>query len=326
VPVEYRALGNTGLRVSAIALGCMAFGMWSDERESARVVDAALDAGINLLDTSDVYGPGMATGDPDQTGVSETILGPLLRGRRQRVVLATKVGRRVGRGPNDAGCTRQHVLDAVDASLRRLQTDHVDLYQLHAFDAQTPLEETLRALDDLVRWGKVRYVGCSNFTAWQAAKALGLSAANGWARFESIQPNYSLLQRAAEREILPFCRSEKVGAIVYSPLARGLLAGRYRPGEAFPAGTRAAAGDATLLRLIGDASNMAKVDRLAGLAADLRLPLATLALAWVLRQPGVTSALLGASRAEHVTASLAALEVTLSDAQWQAVDEASPLS
>lgn len=218
--LRHRRLGRTGLKVTEASLGTMAFGRWIDEARSANVLDAALDAGITLVDTADVYGGGMDTGNPLETGQSEEILGRLLRGRRDRVLLATKVHNRVGLGANDAGQSRYHIFRGIEQSLKRLQTEYVDLYQVHRFDEETPLEETLRALDDLVRQGKVRYIGCSNYAAWQIAKAHGISAREGLHRFESVQPEYSLLNRGIERELLPFAASEGVGVIVYSPLDR----------------------------------------------------------------------------------------------------------
>ena len=231
--MEYRKFGRTGLKVSAVSLGTMAFGRWIDEAASATILDLALNNGINLVDTANVYGE----------GESERILGRLLKERRQDIVLATKVHGRVGQGVNDGGQSRYHIFKAVEDSLRRLQTDYLDLYQVHRFDPNTPLEETLRALDDLVRQGKVRYIGASNFAAWQLAKAHGISALHGLERFESLQPEYSLISREIEQEIVPFVQSEQVAVIVYSPLGRGILSGKYRgaAGGLASGGRRAAA-------------------------------------------------------------------------------------
>ncbi|MCD1258366.1 aldo/keto reductase [Paenibacillus athensensis] len=297
----YRRLGRTGLKVSEISLGTMAFGRWIDERQSAAVLDAALEAGITLIDTADVYGSGMDRSNPLATGESEAILGKLLGSRREQLVLATKVHGRVGLGVNDAGQSRYHIARAVEASLKRLQTDYIDLYQVHRFDEETPLEETLRALDDLVRQGKVRYVGCSNYAAWQIAKAHGISARLGLHRFESVQPEYSLLARDIERELLPLAASEGVGVLVYSPLGRGLLTGKYSFGEAAPEGTRGAAGEQRLQALLEQERHFRIVEGLKPVAARKGLTLGQLALAWVLSQPAVTSAILGASRPQHVS-------------------------
>lgn len=312
--MQYRRLGRTGMNVSSVALGCMAFGRWIDKEASFRVLDAAMEAGITLLDTADVYGTGMDNGDPLQHGQSEAILGEWLNAsRRERIVLATKVHGRVGRGPNDGGQSRYHIMRAVENSLRRLRTDHIDLYQVHRFDPHTPLEETLRALDDLVRQGKVRYIGCSNYDAWQIAKAHGVSALRGLERFESVQPQYSLLVRDIEQELLPFCRSEEVGVIVYSPLARGLLTGKYKLGEQPPEGTRGAAGEQRLQLLLKEEKHYDIVERLRPLAAARGWTLAQLALHWVLAQPGVTAAILGASRPEQVVDATARLDEALSE-------------
>lgn len=318
--VQFRRLGNTGLKVSHLCLGTMAFGRWIDAASSARVLDSALDAGINFVDTADVYGKGMDTGDHAQKGESEAILGNLLGARRQRLVLATKVRGDMGRGPNEQGLSRGHIMAAVDASLLRLRTDYIDLYQCHSFDPHTPIEETLHALDDLVRQGKVRYIGCSNFAAWQIAKAHGISERLGLARLVSVQPQYSLLVREVERELLPFCRSEGVGVIPYSPMARGLLTGKYRKGEAPPAGTRAAAGEARLQALMSDES-FERVERFRAACAEWGVAMPQVATAWVLANPAVTSAIIGASKPEQVADAVAAADLKLSEEQLGTLDE-----
>lgn len=318
--METRRFGNTGLKVSRICLGTMAFGRWIDEDRSARVIDAALDAGINFFDTADIYGRGMDTGDHNQKGESEAILGRLLKQRRNRIVLATKVRGRMGYGINDEGLSRHHIMEAVEASLRRLQTGHLDLYQCHSLDPETPLEETLRALDDLVRQGKVRYIGASNFAAWQMAKALGISERLGLQRFVSIQPQYSLLVRDIERELVPFCLSEGVGIIPYSPIARGLLTGKYHAGEAAPAGTRGAAGEPRLLALMTK-ENQKRVDAFRGLCKVWELPMAQVATAWVLANPAVPSAIVGMSRPEQAADAAAAAELHLTAEQMKTLDE-----
>lgn len=317
--MELRRLGSTGLKVTNICLGTMAFGRWIDEAASARVIDAALDSGVNFFDTADIYGRGMETGNPGEKGQSETILGNLLGSRRHKIVLASKVHGNMGPGPNDEGLSRSHIMQAVEASLRRLQTDYIDLYQCHRFDDSTPVEETLRAFDDLIRQGKVRYVGVSNWAAWQIAKAHGLSDRLGLPRFASVQPQYSLLVRDIEQELAPFCLSEGVGIIPYSPIARGLLTGKYRPGQAPPEGTRGAAGEARLKSLMTGA-NLDKVEQFRRLCAEWDLPMAAVATAWVLANPAVTAAIVGASKPDHVTDGVAATDVKLTPAQKQALD------
>lgn len=289
--MEYRKLGRTGLKVSVVSLGTMAFGRWIDEQASADILDLALDSGINLVDTANVYG----------AGESERILGNLLKERRQQIVLATKVHGRTGEGVNDGGQSRYHIFKAVEDSLKRLKTDYLDLYQVHRFDPNTPLEETLRALDDLVRQGKVRYIGASNFAAWQLAKAHGISALHSLHRFESLQPEYSLLSREIEKEIIPFVQSENVGVIVYSPLGRGILSGKYRAGEAPPEGSRLAAGEPRLEELLNKKNAIQLAEAIKPLAEEKGLTGAQYALSWVLSRPGITSAILGASKPHHIT-------------------------
>jgi aryl-alcohol dehydrogenase-like predicted oxidoreductase len=231
--MKIRKLGRTGLKVSNLCLGTMTFGnaQWGcDESTSRKIVDRFLDAGGNFVDTADVY----------SNGVSEEITGRAVQGRRQQVILATKVAGPMGTSPNDLGLSRKHILDAVDASLRRLGTDYIDLYQVHAYDPTTPLDETLRALDDCVRSGKVRYLGCSNYSAWQLMKATALARELGTARYDCLQPQYSLACRFIEREHLPLCREEGIGVIPWSPLAGGLLTGKIRRGQDVPTGTRRA--------------------------------------------------------------------------------------
>jgi aryl-alcohol dehydrogenase-like predicted oxidoreductase len=225
--MEYKRLGATGLKVSELCLGCMTFGREADEATASKILDKFIDAGGNFLDTANVYA----------AGASEEILGRILRERRSSLVVATKVrfnanifiGKPVG--PNEIGLSRGHIMAEVERSLKRLQTDYIDLYQVHSWDFETPIEETMRALDDLVRQGKVRYLGCSNFTAWQLMKSLWVSDKHGLARFDCLQPQYSLISREVEREILPLCRSEGVGVIPWSPLGGGFLTGKYRAGQ-----------------------------------------------------------------------------------------------
>jgi 1-deoxyxylulose-5-phosphate synthase len=233
--MKVRRLGSTGLRVSEVCLGTMTFGNQCDERTSFAILDRAAERGVFCLDTADAY-PVPPT--PETAGVTERIVGAWLQGKRDRFVLATKCRIRVGHGPNDEGLSRRHILRAVEDSLRRLRTDYIDLYQAHSPDPTTPLEETLRAFDDLVRQGKVRYVGCSNYPAWQTALALGLSARLNLAHFDCVQPRYNLLWREIESELLPLCRDQGLGVIAYNPLAGGFLSGKYRSLEAPVPGTR----------------------------------------------------------------------------------------
>ncbi|HKB39054.1 MAG TPA: aldo/keto reductase, partial [Gemmataceae bacterium] len=233
--MKTRRLGNTGLKVSEICLGTMTFGHQSDQQTSFAILDTAAERGVSFIDTADAY-PVPPT--PETAGRTEEIVGAWLEGRRDRFVVATKCRIRVGHGPNDEGLSRRHVLKAVEDSLRRLRTDYIDLYQAHAPDSTTPLEETLRAFDDLVRQGKVRYVGCSNFPAWQTALALGISTRLGLARFDCVQPRYNILWREIEGELLPLCRDQGLGVIAYNPLAGGFLSGKYRSLESAPPGTR----------------------------------------------------------------------------------------
>ena len=294
--MEYRRLGRTGLKVSPLCLGCWRFGSDADEGSALGVISAALEAGINFIDTADVY-----TG-----GQSERIVGKALAGRRSEVVLATKFRWRSGKGPNAEGASRKHILEACDASLRRLGTDYIDLYQIHGWDGATPIEETMRALDDLVRGGKVRYIGCSNFSALHLCRALWAAERCGGARFDSVQPHYNLLDRGAENELLPFCQEMGIGCINYSPLAGGLLTGKYRRGEAVPAGTRASREEGLRRRL--DDRMFDRLERLEGYAAEQGHTLAHLALAYLLAQPFVSAPIIGANSVAQLQESLGALE------------------
>jgi len=321
--MKYRKLGRTGLKVSEVSLGTMAFGRWINEKASAEVLDTALDGGINLIDSADVYGRGMDTGDLTQLGEAEAILGRLLKGRRDQVLLATKLHARVGYGVNDAGQSRYHIYRALDNSLRRLQTDHVDLYQVHGFDPETPIEETLRALDDVVKQGKVRYIGCSNYAAWQLAKALGVSALHGFQRFESVQPEYSLITRGIERELVPFAQADHVGIITYSPLGRGILTGKYRAGETPPIESRLAAGEKKLELLLQGNPAFELVDALAPLAEARGWTLAQYALAWVLSHSYISSAIVGASKSEQLRSTLQYADQRLTSEELAEIDNVS---
>ena len=305
--MRYTRLGRTGLKVSTLCLGTMTFGRQADEATGHAIMDRAFAAGVNFFDTADVYPQGA-----EEVGITETIVGAWLRHHRQEIVLATKCAGRMGPGPNDVGTNRRHIMLAVHASLRRLQTDFIDLYQVHSFDPTTPLDETLRALDDLVRTGLVRYIGCSNYAAWQLAKALWLSDTRNLARFDCLQPRYNLLFREIEREVLPLCADQGVGVIVYNPLAGGLLTGKHQRGAPTP-GTRFGLSE-RYARRYWDDRNFDAVDRLVAIAREHDLEPATFAVAWTLANPAVTAAIVGASRPEQLAATVPAAGVNL-DAQ-----------
>src|SRR5215813_5012362 len=315
--MKLRKLGRTGLKVSNLCLGTMTFGntTWGcDEPTSARIVARFLDAGGNFIDTADVY----------STGVSEEITGRAIRNKRQSVILATKVAGPMGTTANDLGLSRKHILDAVDASLRRLGTDFIDLYQVHAYDPTSPLEETLRALDDCVRSGKVRYVGCSNYSAWQLMKANALARELRTARYDCLQPQYSLVCRHIEREHLPLCREEGIGVIPWSPLGGGLLTGKMRKGAAAPAGSRAAVDPANRERF-GAERNLEIAETVVGVAERIGKSASQVALAWVIQQPGVAAPIFGARTLEQLEDNLAAADLVLDAEALRALDAASAL-
>jgi aryl-alcohol dehydrogenase-like predicted oxidoreductase len=304
-------LGRTGLKVSRLCLGTMTFGVQCDEATSHAILDRAADGGIGFLDTADVYPLG---GTPETVGRTEEIVGRWLRGRRDAFIVATKCSGATGRRPWDRGTSRKHVLDAIEGSLRRLGTDYVDLYQIHHPDPDTPIDETLRALDDLVRAGKVRYVGCSNYFAYQVARALGRSELLGLARFETVQPRYNLLFRQIERELLPLCREDGVAVIPYNPLAGGLLTGKHQRDGAPTPGTRFTLGTAggRYQDRYWREREFATVEDLRKVAADAGMPLTRLAVAWTLAHPAITASIIGASRPEQLRDVLPAAATELS--------------
>jgi 1-deoxyxylulose-5-phosphate synthase len=310
--MQHARLGRTGLQVSRICLGTMTFGLQVEEDASRAILDKAADAGVTFLDTADVYPLG---GDLTTAGRTEEILGRWLRGRRSDFVVATKCFGPMGRNRWDMGNSRRHIIDAIDASLRRLQTDFVDLYQLHFDDPGVPLDETLGALDDLVRAGKVRYVGCSNFLAYRLARALGRSDALGLARFVSVQPRYNLLFREFERELFPLCLEDGIGVIPYNPIAGGMLSGKHDRTKAPEEGTRFTLGNAarTYQDRYWHENVFDTVDELVKIADDAGMPLPTLAVAWTLRNPAITSPIVGASRPEQLDATIAAVDAQLDD-------------
>ena len=303
-------LGRTGLPVSRLCLGTMTFGLQCDEPASFAILDRAAAGGISFLDTADVYPLG---GTRETVGRTEEILGLWLRGRRHDFVLATKCSGATSARPWDRGASRKHILDAIDDSLRRLGTDYVDLYQIHHPDAATPMDETLRALDDVVRAGKARYLGCSNYQAYQVARAIGRSETLALARFDSIQPRYNLLFRQIEREILPMSREEGMGVIPYNPLAGGLLSGKHRRDAGPTAGTRFTLGTAArrYQERYWREREFATVEALRPLAAEAGMSMVQLAVAWVLAHPAITAPIVGASRAEQLDDVLAAADKEL---------------
>jgi len=323
--MRHHPLGRTGLFVSELCLGTMTFGgtdetLWGkigtlQQSEAERLVGQAVDAGINFIDTANVYA----------NGVSEQITGQALKNLkipRENVVVATKVFGDMGRGPNARGASRSHILDSVKASLKRLQLDHIDLYQIHGFDPATPIEETVRALDQLVRHGHVRYVGVSNWAAWQIVKALGVSERLGLARFESLQAYYTVAGRDLEREIVPMLKSEGVGLMVWSPLAGGLLSGKYGRDQKGEEGSRRVAFDFPPVHK-DRAWNC--IDAMRPIAEAKDVSVAQVALAWLLHQPQVTSVIVGAKRPEQLADNLAATKVKLSAEELAAIDEVSRL-
>jgi aryl-alcohol dehydrogenase-like predicted oxidoreductase len=320
--MNHRALGRTGLKVSEVCLGTMTFGYQCDEAASFAILDRAAELGVDFIDTADCYPVPLTL---ETAGRTEEILGRWLRGRRQRFVLATTCFFPMGPGPNDRGSSRRHVLQAVEDSLRRLQTDVIDLYQLHSYDPATPLEETLRALDDLVHSGKVRYLGCSNFRAVEVARGLALGERLGLARLDSVQPRYNLLHREIEPEMLPLCRSEGVGVIAYNPLAGGMLTGKYAPGSD-PApdsrfGDRMGTTAQLYRRRYWQDEALQAVARLKGFFEQRGKALSTVAVAWVLQQPGISAAIVGASRPGQLDATLAAGEMVLDEEERAALDQ-----
>ncbi len=314
-----RKLGRTGLRVAALCLGGNTFGWTTDQKASEAVLDTYVEAGGNFIDTADVYSqwaPGNSGGE------SETVLGKWFktRGSRHGVVIATKVMGPMGSGSNDTGLSRIHIMDGVEASLRRLQTDVIDLYQAHWDDRETPLDETLRAFDDLVRQGKVRYIGASNYHAWRLTRALWESDKRGYVRYESIQPKYNLFFRDEyERELEPLCLEQGVGVITYSSLASGFLSGKYRPGRELPATARAAGVQKTYMNDRGFAI-LAAVDEVAGKAGATP---SQVALSWIIHRPGITAPIASATSVEQLREILGAVDLRLDDEATARLDSAS---
>jgi aryl-alcohol dehydrogenase-like predicted oxidoreductase len=318
--MDYRQLGSSGLRFSELILGTMGFGGSGQFRGvgeidldgARRQIDLALDAGVNVIDTADIY----------SSGASEEIVGQALGTRRDRVLLATKARFAMGSGPNDAGLSRHHLIEACEASLRRLQTDHIDLYQVHEWDGQTPLEETLGALDQLLHSGKVRYVGCSNFAGWQVMKALGIARQKGMPEFVSQQVYLSLQERSAEYEIVPSAIDQGLGLLIWSPLAGGLLSGKYRRGQPPPAGSRHAS-EWSEPPVYNEDKLYDTIETLVEIAGARGVSAAQVALAWLLARPGITSVVVGARTDEQLADNLAASTLELTQEEHQRLEAVS---
>ncbi len=317
--MHYTKLGRTGLKVSRLCLGAMTFGWSADEATSFNILDAALDAGINFIDTADVYSRWV---EGNQGGESEAILGKWLKLKtRREIIVATKVRGRMWHGPNGEGLSRVHIMQAVEDSLRRLQTDYIDLYQTHWPDEDTPLDETLAALDALVQSGKVRYIGASNYPAWLLTKALWISDVQRLARYDCLQPHYSLFNRAEfERELQAVCRDQQLGVIPYSPLAAGFLTGKYTRESQTVDSTRSGGG--LVQRLTSDPRAYDVLDIARDIAAAHRVPVAHVALAWLLANPAVTSPIIGARTVAQLEEVTGAVDLTLSAADINRLNEA----
>ena len=308
--MEHTRLGRTGLQVSRLCLGTMTFGLQCDEATSFGILDRAATGGITFLDTANVYPLG---GGPQTAGRTEEIVGKWLEGKRHEFILATKCHGQMGPRRWEGGGNRKHILDAVDASLKRLRTDYIDLYQLHGYDLNTPLDETVRALEDVVRSGRARYIGVSNWLAFRLARAIGKQEAAGFARFDSVQPRYNLLFREFERELFPLCEEEGIGVIPYNPLAGGLLTGKHSQASGPLEGTRFTLGNAAQnyqSRYWHD-REFDTVEAIKGVSKDSGIPMVQMALRWVLANPAITAPIIGASRAEQLDDSLAAVEAPL---------------
>ena len=315
--MDYRKLGRTGLKVSPLCMGTMQFGWSVNEADTHRILSATLDAGINFIDTADIYSKWV---DGNPGGVSETFIGNWMKKNkipRDQIVLATKVRGEMGKGPNDQGLSRVHIVNAVEASLRRLQTDYIDLYQSHWTDDDTPIEETMRAFDDLVKQGKVRYVGASNYAAWELTQALWTSDKHNLVRYDSLQPHYNLIHRDEfERELHAVCLAYEIAVIPYSPLAGGFLTGKYRRDEPLPESKRAEGRK----RAMTD-KNFALIDEMEVIALRHKATISQIALAWMLADPVITSPIIGATSIEQLNENLGALKVKLAEDEIALLDK-----
>ena len=307
--MKYRRLGNSGLEVSVVGLGANNFGRRMDLKQTDEVIKQSVDLGINLIDTSNSYGGGL----------SEEYIGKSTKAIRSQVVLATKVASRLKDGPHQQGASRKHIMDQVDISLRKLGTDYIDLYQIHFHDHNTPILETLRTLDDLVRQGKVRYIGCSNYAAWQVTEAIWTSRTFHLEPFVSVQPEYSMLNRSVESEIIPCCQMYGLGILPYFPLASGFLTGKYQRGQPVPEGTRFFGNEQSQERTLTD-RNFDLLERLEGFAAQREHPMAELAIAWLLANPLVSSVIAGATKVDQVVTNAKAADWLLSTDDIQEVN------
>jgi aryl-alcohol dehydrogenase-like predicted oxidoreductase len=312
--MEYRSLGRSGLKVAPLCLGAMMFGGPTVETESIRIIHRAFDEGINFIDTANVY----------NNGESERVVGKAIADRRDAVVLATKVRGAMGEGPNNSGASRYHVMNAVEVSLKRLNTDHIDVYFIHSPDYTTPIEESLRALDDCVRQGKVRYIACSNFYGWQVMESLAVSERMNLEKFVCVQPLYNIVNRDIEVELLPLCQKHGIGVVPYSPLARGVLSGKYRSGAAPPEGSRAARGDRRMQQAEWREESLVVAEQLQPLADAHGKTLTQFALAWVLANRIITSAIIGPRTMEQLEDNLGALGWSLTPEDEKAVDALVP--
>ena len=308
--MQYRRMGSSGLHVSVVGLGTNNFGFRMDEESSIRVCRHAIDEGINFIDTADSYG----------NGLSEERIGMALKGNRHDAIIASKAGNPVGDGPNKRGASRNHLMNQVEASLRCLQTDYIDLYQIHRPDANTPIEETMRALDDLVSQGKVRYIGCSNFSAWQVCEANWTARAGNLAQFVTVQPEYNMLNRTVERELVPFCHEYNIGILPFYPLASGFLTGKYRQDQPLPEGARLTGNQRAQANTLTE-KNYAMLSRLETFAEERGHPMVELAIAWLLANSAVCSVIAGATKNEQVTANVKAADWVLTPEDMAEVDE-----
>lgn len=308
--MRYRTLGNSGLHVSVIGIGTNQFGGKVDADGVERIIQGAIDLGVNFIDTADTY-----TG-----GRSEETIGRAVKGRRDRVIIATKVGNPVGEGPNERGASRQRIMNGVEASLRRLGTDYIDLYQIHRFDPHTPFEETMRALDDLVRSGKVRYIGASNYMAWQLCRANDVAEMMGGVKFVSVQPHYHMLERGIEGELVPYCEAFGVGIIPYFPLAGGFLTGKYKEGAAPPTGSRGER--SPYVQQYFTPENFKKVAAWRAFAGERGRTMAELAVAWLLARPMVSSVITGVTSVEQLEANVKAADWELTAADMEEIEAA----
>jgi aryl-alcohol dehydrogenase (NADP+) len=319
--MQHVRFGNTGLQVSRLCLGTMTFGLQCDEATSFAIMDAAASAGITFFDTADVYPLG---GTVDITGRTEEIVGKWLRGRREDFIVATKCNGKMGKQVWQQGTSRKHVMSAIDASLKRLGTDYIDLYQAHMYDPNTPLDETLEAFDAVIRSGKARYIGCSNYPAFRVARALGRSEAKDLYKYCSVQPRYNLLFRQIERDLLPLCQEENLAVIPYNPLAAGLLTGKHKR-EAPPADGRFTLGTAAQMYTdrYWKQQEFDAVERFVAIAREAGIEPTTLAVAWVMANPAITAPIIGASKPEQLKASVNAVEVKMDATLKQKLDEMS---